>query len=118
MTMSDFTDAVERGLEGCEAPSIGPCPGCEQCRDEFEPDMTMEQFDEAWQRGEFSDEGHFSMSECGICGTRLGGQRYIWHFIYNDPSGNLPGELSHQDDACIDCVMLMCNGDEPEQWER
>jgi hypothetical protein len=110
--MSDYTDAVEAGLKGIDAPSVGVCPGCEQCRDDLAPDMSMEEFEEAWQSGDICDEASFSYSGCGICGTRLGGDRYVWHWL--DDNNN----IIHEDDCCVDCALFMANGDEPEQWER
>lgn len=109
--MSKYTDAVERTLAELKYPSIGACPGCEQCRDLFAPDMTMEEFEEAWHSGDIFEEGSFSWSGCGICGSRLGGDMHVWHWVDDD------NEIIHEDDACIDCVMYMCNGDEPDEWE-
>ena len=34
--MSEYTDAVERGLKGLEAISTGICPGCDTCRTDFD----------------------------------------------------------------------------------
>ena len=109
--MSKFTDAVERGLKGIKAPSIGVCPGCEKCREMFASEMDMRQFQEAWESGEVHDEGGFDSCECGICGSRKGGDRFIWHWLDDND------EIMHEDDACVDCVMLICNGEEPEVWE-
>lgn len=110
--MSKFTDAVERGLKNLKFASTGVCPGCEQCRDIFAPDLTMEEFEEAWQSGDIEESSSFSHSECGICGTRLGGDRYIWHWV--DDKNN----IIHEDDACQDCVLYMANGDEPDEWQQ
>lgn len=110
--MSEYTDAVERGLEGLNYPSTGACPGCEDCWGTHAPDATEQEFEEMWQRGEICDEASFSHSPCGICGTRLGGDRHVWHWVDDD------GRICHEDDACTDCVMYLANGDEPEQWER
>lgn len=109
--MSKYTDAVERGLEGLNAASVGACPGCEQCRDMFAPDMTMEEFEEAWHDGDVCDEASFSMGECGICGSRLGGDRYVWHWLDED------NEIRHEEDCCVDCALFMANGEEPDEWE-
>jgi len=110
--MSEFTDAVERGLRGLMSASPGACPGCERCRDAFEPDMTMEEFDEAWHKGEVNDEPSFSYSGCGICGTTLGGDCYVWHWVSDDNT------VEHEDDCCVDCALFLANGDEPENWRR
>jgi hypothetical protein len=74
--------------------------------------MSMAEFDDAWSTGEICDEPSFDACECGICGSRLGGDRFVWHWLADD------NEIQHEDDACIDCVMLLANGDEPEEWRR
>ena len=86
--MSEYTDAVDAGLEGLDAPSVGVCESCEECPEYNEPS--------------------FSWTACGICRSYLGGNRYVWHWLSDD------GELQHENDACTDCVMYMANGDEPE----
>lgn len=63
-------------------------------------------------RGEISEEGGFSSSSCGICGTNLAGDRFIGHALDEN------GELMHFDDGCVDCVLYISNGDEPEEWRR
>lgn len=85
---SEYAAAVERGLEGLMFVSVGSCDA-QRC----------------------SDEPSFSWSPCGICGSRLGGDRYTWH-------ADMDGELQHYSDACVDCVMYIENGDEPESWSR
>jgi len=109
--MSEYTDAFELNMKDVEAPSVGACPGCEQCRDLLEPHMTMAEFDAHWQEGQVCDEPSFSAGECACCGSRLGGDRYVWHYIWE-------GEIAHDDDCCVDCAIFMSNGDEPEQWSR
>lgn len=119
--MSEYTDAVEYHLKGCKGVSVGVCPGCEECRDIFAEDMTMEEFEEEWHTGDVCDEGGFSRSRCGICGSRLGGNRYIWHWILV-PEGKTVSDpesrIIHEDDCCVDCLMYLANGDEPEEWRR
>lgn len=111
--MSEYTDAVEAGLKDLKFPSTGMCPGCEECRGEFASDMSMAAFEAAWQRGEVEEyPNEFSTGRCGICDTSMAGARHVWHWVNED------NEIVHEDDACTDCVMFMCNGDEPEQWER
>lgn len=99
--MSEYTDAVARGLTDLRAASVGCCPGCPECEEHHR------------YEGELIDEGSFSASRCGICGTSMGGQRFAWHWI--DDHRN---EIVHEDDACTDCVMYLANGEEPDQWER
>lgn len=89
--MSAYTDAVKRNLKGLEAVSVGNCPGCDACNGADE-------------------EPSFSWASCGICNSHLGGNRESWHAI-------LDGKIVHWDDACVDCVLYIANGDEPESWE-
>jgi hypothetical protein len=91
--MSRYTKAVERNLEGLEAVSVGPCPGCEECADNPE------------------GESGFSWSSCGVCGSTLGGDRFPWHFIFE-------GEIQHADDCCVDCYIYIANGEEPEDLRK
>ena len=114
--MSPYTDAVESGLKGLEAVSTGPCPGCEQCADDHGYD-NLGAFEAAWEAGDIEAEGSFSWSPCGICGSHLGGDREPWHAIAGEPGDDLKGrEILHFSDACIDCVVYLANGDEPETW--
>lgn len=121
--MSDYTDRVERGLSGLGAVSIGICPGCDECagilgygpaRDPETDEETethaevMARFRADWERGRADGGSQFSWGECGICGSRLGGDRSYWHAI-----DGTSGRLWHFDDACTDCVMYIANGDEP-----
>ena len=91
--MSTYTDAVETNLTGLKAVSFGPCYGQDCCED----------YDE-----HIGNEASFSWSSCGICGTSLGGNRYVWHWIDED------NELMHEDNGCTDCLVYISNGDEPE----
>ena len=71
-------------------------------------------FDEAWSSGRVDSEPSFSHGSCGICGSHLGGDREVWHAIIPDENGSVIGrEILHSDDACIDCVVYLANGDEP-----
>lgn len=99
--MSDFTDAIDRNLDGCEAVSVGYCPGCEFCP--------------GYQEG--SDEGGFSQDSCECCGSTLGGNRYSAHYIRPDDNGSVVGQVIHHMEVCEDCLLYLANGDEPETWE-
>jgi hypothetical protein len=96
--MSAYTDAVEQELKGLEHISIGylPYEVCNECPED--------------QNEDCGDEGHFSWSACGSCGSTLGGTRYTAHAKDND------GRLYHFD-VCEDCVQYLTYGDEPEHWE-
>ena len=88
--MSKFTKAVEHGLEGLEFVSTGIIETCEEC-----PEF---------------DEGSFSWSTCDCCGSHLGGDRFAAH------GRDIDGNILHLD-VCVDCLMYIANGDEPETWE-
>ena len=111
MTLQDWINRVEATCSELRAISIGACPGCERCRDLFASDMGMDEFEDAWSSCEICDEPAFDTSECGICGSGLGGDRWVWHWLDDN------NEIMHEDDACIDCVMYICNGELPTEYE-
>jgi hypothetical protein len=108
--MPTYTDRVAAGLEGLRFVSTGICPGCEECADMhgFE---SVEQMGREYETGSLCDEPHFSWSPCGICGSHLGGDREVWHWVDKD------GAIIHEPGACVDCVMYLANGDIPEGEE-
>lgn len=121
--MSTYVERVTKNLEGLDAVSTGPCPGCEECADHFgftdeynDDGDTIKTavvcFDEAYERGEVESEGSFSWSGCGICDSTLGGNLEVWHGVSKETGGVL-----HFDDACVDCVVYLANGDVPEEPE-
>lgn len=116
--LTDYALAVESGLEGLHAVSTGTCPGCADCAEAHGFDASdadsMAEYEAARDYGTL-DEASFSWSPCGICGCRLGGDRYFWHAIR---VGDESREILHFDDACTDCVYYLANGDEPENWRR
>jgi hypothetical protein len=99
-----YVKAVELSTNGVEGVSSGTCPGCEQCAEIY--DMSLSELEIAWQSGKVCDEGSFSHSGCGICGSPLGGNRYAWHFVYRN-------EIHHEEDMCEDCLYYLANGDVP-----
>lgn len=131
-----FVEAIERNTAGLTAVSTGVCHGCEQCRDEHgqkitcptcngegwidedndcqdcdgdgKRQLTMEEFEEEWSHGRVDAEPSFSWSGCDICGSSLGGNMEPWHGVDEN------GEIVHGDNACVDCVMYLANGDLPE----
>ena len=105
--MTKYAEAVERNLEGLQAVSTGPCPGCAECADLFGYD-DIEEYSAAYETGEICSEGGFSWDGCGVCGSGLGGTMEVWHALGSD------GELLHFSDACVECVVYLANGDEPE----
>ena len=60
---------------------------------------------------QLAGEPSFSWSQCEGCGSRLGGDRHPAHATVG-----LNHEVVHLD-VCVDCVMYLANGDEPENWE-
>jgi hypothetical protein len=68
--------------------------------------------EEAWGRGDICEEPSFSWRSCGICGSSFGGDRGSWHWVSDDNA------VQHESDACVDCIMYLANGDEPESWQQ
>lgn len=106
--MSDYTDAVERGLVGMKGVSSGECPGCESCAERH--DMTPEEHRKAWRNGLDGDDESFSWRPCGICRTSLGGNRHLWHWISGGDEHGKGGTIEHETDMCTDCVLFLANG--------
>ena len=112
--MSKFVEAFERGTSGKRGVSTGECPGCVRCAEQH--DMSLAEHERAWRAGEVDSEGSFSWRPCGICGTTLGGNRHVWHWIRGGDESGKGGEIEHEDDMCTDCMLFSANGDEPESW--
>ena len=108
--MSQYTDSVEAELEGLRAVSTGICPGCETCKDDLGFEC-LSQLQEAWESGNTVDEPHFTWSGCDICGNTLGLDAEVWHAIDEHNA------IMHFNHACVDCVVYIANGDEPEGWK-
>lgn len=93
--MSEYTERVNRYLEGCEYVSVGGCPGCKDCGIPEDSDN-------------YVDEAYFSWSPCEICGSHLGGHRHAWHCV-------IDGKIVHGS-CCTDCMFYIANGDEPKEY--
>jgi len=106
-----YTERVAHGLEGLEAVSTGPCPGCDECRKNYGY-SSMRAFSDAWECGEVVVEPHFSRAPCDICGSLLAGDREDWHAFDRET-----GATYHFHSACVDCVIYLANGDVPEGEE-
>jgi hypothetical protein len=109
--MSEYTKAVENGLKGINFPSTGICPGCSDCASDFDF-KNIKALDTAYESGELCNEAHFSWRECGICGSQLGGDREVWHWVDDN------NVIVHEPGACVDCIMYLANGDEPDTWTQ
>ena len=119
--MSAFTDAVDRGLKGMEGVSSGTCPGCAECM-EIDGYTDAEIHASHWHDTDMaSGEGSFSWRACGVCGTTLGGNRNVWHWVkvtrWSDGTHELR-EIHHESDMCDDCALYLANGDEPSEWRE
>lgn len=132
--MSRFTDSVEENLRGCDAFSVGSCPGCAECglADLTEEcphceDGTCMLCDDdgnvprepTEEERELADEPHFSWRKCRSCGSSFGGDRHPAHYML-DGWRDLPREerVIHHVDVCTDCLFYHANGDEPEGWKQ
>lgn len=105
--MSKYTKAVEHQLKGIENLNPSLCASCSDCGGKW--GMEEEEFADAIENGEAFDEGSFSWSSCEGCGSILGGNRYVVHGFMDDNIIHL--------DVCVDCLVYLANGDEPENWE-
>jgi len=111
-TLSPYRQAVERELAGIEHESAGACPGCPEC---LHTDTPEEPGDE-WH--DLANEGSFSWSSCDACGSTFGGDRYPAHgYIANRQTDDPMDGLCHFN-ICVDCLMYLANGDEPEEWHQ
>lgn len=114
--MSAYTKAFDHYTEGLEAISAGPSPGCEDCASNW-GFRCVRSFSAAYEAGEIEPEPSFSWRPCDLCGTTLGGDREEWHALIPNEDGTLKGaEMIHGNNACMDCVVSLANGDEPEEW--
>lgn len=114
--MSAFTDAVEaqarrEGLRGSGSIAPGFTSICGECRDTYGFCCEHSARHAAENEGIY-EEGRFSWSSCDLCGSRLGGDRYAAHFFVDDD----PQKDVIHIEVCVDCLMYLANGDEPEDW--
>lgn len=105
----EYVEAVESGTKGMEGVSTGPCPGCEECASNYGY-CCIHSYNAAYEAGEITPEPGFSWSACDICGSTLGGDREEWHWYDREENA-----VGHGDNACVDCVLFLANGDLPER---
>lgn len=112
-----YEDRVASGLKGLEAVSTGICSGCDKCMGIYGYETTDKvRFEEDWASGWLPEDGSFSHGACGICGSSLGGNRYMWHWIRPNDTGSVVGQpIEHESDACVDCVQYLANGTLPDE---
>ena len=92
MRTEEYIAMMEQKTKGLNALSTGFCPECKECADD----------------SGYEDLGrYFSWANCEICGTGLGGDRYIGHYVNED------NEIVHFDSVCVDCDKYIANGDIP-----
>ena len=108
--MNDFTDAMDRQLEGLEFVSSGAIAGCPECWGGF----TDQDDDNA---REIAEEPSFSWASCDSCGSHLGGDRHPAHGWLTIDAKLAPLHTLVHLDICTDCLMYLANGDEPDEWE-
>jgi hypothetical protein len=82
---------------------------CPTCRDRFGYGFTSGRgfervkFQDAIERQDVLDEGSFSWRPCELCGSTLGGDRFIAH----------TGRGDHLE-ICADCLVYLANGEVPQ----
>ena len=84
--------------EGMDFLCTGLCPDCQECADDCGFD-SIEEYNKALESGRIGGESNFSWSACDLCGSALGGDREVYHYVDED------GNLVHGDSACTECVM-------------
>lgn len=107
---SKFVQAIDANMEGCEAVSAGICAGCTNCQESL---GYCCEHSLAADIDNVPNEPHFSHSSCDCCGSSLGGDRYPGHYILTIDEEHA---IQHMD-VCVDCLVYLANGDEPENWE-
>jgi len=91
---ADYENRIAAWSENAQFPSLGYCPGCEEC-------------EKAGHTEECCEE-HFSWRACEVCGSHLGGNRYPVHSV------DANGDILHWD-ACTDCVYYLERGQLDDQ---
>ena len=69
-------------------------------------------FTDAVSDGAVYSDPSFSWRGCGICGSTLGADLEVWHWVDSDNA------IRHESDACPDCVAYLANGDALEGWKQ
>ena len=115
--MSDYTDTVDRYLDGLDFISTGLLDTCPDCLRDYSIDPDDAEAVESFRvhAEEVGDEGGFRWSPCEVCGSpdtatgrTLGGNRYTWHAV------NIMTDSIVHGECCTDCLMYLANGEEPD----
>ncbi len=102
---AEYVAAVGKSLKGLEAVSSGLCSGCNECSEAYSLEYeTAEDFAEAISNGDAFDEPSFSRSPCEVCGSGLGGDRYVAHAVEQRFE---PHNVILHFDICGDCVYFI-----------
>lgn len=103
--MSAFREAVEQQLEGIDHLSPGVVEDCSECNI---PEGLSD------EERQMYEEPSFSRSPCDGCGSTFGGDR---HPVHGFATWSGKQHLIHLD-VCVDCIMFIANGEEPEEWTK
>ena len=116
---ADYRPREDYASDAEDAPLVWTVPALEG--ESFESEeaaevAAREAFDEDVRNGSAHADPFFSWEGCDICGSSLGGDFEPWHAIMKPRKEGERGELFHGSHACVDCVVFLANGDEPENW--
>jgi hypothetical protein len=118
---SDFADyrpSEDYASDADDAPLVWTVPALEGeqfASEEAAEVAAREAFDEDVRNGSAHADPFFSWEGCDICGSSLGGDFEPWHGIAKGKS--VAEGLFHGSHACVDCILYLANGDEPENWK-
>jgi hypothetical protein len=134
--VSDYTDAVARGLQGLLAVSSGTCPGCTTCAETHgvrllddegndRPSSAIDsEFRALWVSGMADTEPSFSWRPCGICGCcpHCGvdlPDDFVFGFMPEDPTRERHVRRAGYYSRCPACDKLIREDDQfPDEPSR
>lgn len=105
--MSAYTSTVTRRTLGLKFFSVGMCPDCEDCAENF--GLKIAEYNRQLEAGMIEWGTDISARWCDSCGTTTLGKRYPCHWVCDDRT------IGHGD-VCTDCYGYHANGEEPEDW--
>ena len=87
--------------------AIGLLGTCRECQSQHAA-TPREFYSGVHETQEIFDEGHFSWSQCDLCGSHFGGDRFAAH-----ASQEVGGKWTHTHlDVCADCLFALANGED------